>query len=129
MGKTKGRKNAGVAPGPERADWHNADIKAALEKAGWSLRKLSQHHGFGDSTFRKALVHQYPRAEKAIADAIGITPQEIWPSRYDAGGNPVHQKRGKKTRSQAHILAGQSNKCSAGTESLAQEEPGDEHKQ
>ncbi|WP_149008593.1 helix-turn-helix domain-containing protein, partial [Escherichia coli] len=25
---------------------------------------------------------RYPKAEKIIADALGMTPQDIWPSRY-----------------------------------------------
>jgi len=65
-------------------DWHTADIKAALEKAGWSLRKLAFHHGFKNgSTLNVALRKPYPNAEKIIASAIGVTPEEIWPSRYD----------------------------------------------
>lgn len=28
------------------SDWHRADIVAALHKQGWSLRRLSLHHGY-----------------------------------------------------------------------------------
>ena len=29
------------------------------------------------------LQFKYPRGEKIIADALGLKPHEIWPSRYD----------------------------------------------
>lgn len=71
------------------SDWHNADIKAALEKAGWSLARLSIHCGYSRSAMKAALANPYPAAEKFIADAIGLQPQEIWPSRYNADGTSI----------------------------------------
>ncbi|KIX14965.1 helix-turn-helix domain-containing protein [Dethiosulfatarculus sandiegensis] len=64
-------------------DWHKADIKAALEKAGWSLRRLAEARGYSHSMVRAALYKPYPNAERIIADALGLRPQDIWPSRYD----------------------------------------------
>ena len=64
-------------------DWHRADIVAALRKAGWSLRKLSAHHGYrSPTTLATALDRHWPKGERLIADAIGRHPAEIWPSRY-----------------------------------------------
>ncbi|OOZ41692.1 hypothetical protein BOW53_02845 [Solemya pervernicosa gill symbiont] len=70
-------------------DWHRADIKAALEKKGWSLRRLSLANGYKDgNTLKNALARRWPKAEKIIADVIGVPPSEIWPSRYpDASEN------------------------------------------
>ncbi|WP_374342656.1 helix-turn-helix domain-containing protein [Azonexus sp.] len=71
-----------------REDWHPADIKAALDKAGWTLRALAQHHGLTSSTpLSHTFLRSYPLNEKRIADAIGVTPQEIWPSRYYEDGS------------------------------------------
>ncbi len=69
-------------------DWHPADIKAALDKAGWTLRGLAAHHGIkGSSTLSHTLEgRSYPLNEKRIADAIGVQPQDIWPSRYYPDG-------------------------------------------
>lgn len=67
---------------PACKDWHKADIKAALEKAGWTLRTLSETHGYAPGSLVEALRRPWPRAERIIAQAIGRTPQEIWPSRY-----------------------------------------------
>lgn len=73
---------------PAPTDWHPADIKAALERRGWSLRRLSTRHDYQPGSLRYALRLAWPRAEKIIAKAIGVTPQEIWPSRYRADGEP-----------------------------------------
>ena len=63
-------------------DWHVADIKAALEKNGWSLRKLSEANGYAARTIGVALHRHWPRGEQIIAAAIGVKPEDIWPSRY-----------------------------------------------
>ncbi|TBR38131.1 transcriptional regulator [Marinomonas agarivorans] len=63
-------------------DWHVADIKAALEKAGTNFERLATEHGITGATLRNALRVKYPKAEKIIADRIGVEPSVIWPSRY-----------------------------------------------
>lgn len=65
-------------------DWHPADIKAALEKAGWSLRRLSAAAGLHSDTLRKGLAKPYPKCERIIAEALGVSAETIWPSRYEA---------------------------------------------
>ncbi|MEI2742758.1 MAG: helix-turn-helix transcriptional regulator [Candidatus Competibacter sp.] len=68
---------------PQEVDWHPADIVAALRKKGWSLRKLSTHHGYKQPTaLANALRGRWPKGERLIAEAIGISAQEIWPARY-----------------------------------------------
>jgi Ner family transcriptional regulator len=65
-----------------KTDWHPADVKAALEKAGVTLRSLSKTHGVSHSFASIALRKHNPRAELLIAKALGVTPDQIWPSRY-----------------------------------------------
>lgn len=65
-----------------KRDWHPADVVAALRKAGWSLRKLSAHHGYTPTALDNALHRRWPKAERLISDAIGVSPEKIWPSRY-----------------------------------------------
>lgn len=67
---------------PASQDWHRADIVAAVRKAGWSLRRLAKHHGYSETTLATALHRPWPRGERLIAQAIGVDPAEIWPSRY-----------------------------------------------
>lgn len=88
---------------PAAKDWHPSDIKAAVEKAGWSLRQLGFHHGYtGDSSLSEAFRRPWPKAEGIIADAIGCQAHEIWPSRYDAQGNP-NRHLGRAPRRPSHI--------------------------
>lgn len=69
-------------------DWHKADIKAALEKAGWNLSSLSRHHGYSDRKQLSVVLGRcWPKGERLIADAIGVPPQTIWPSRYNPDGS------------------------------------------
>ncbi|HBR97128.1 MAG TPA: hypothetical protein DD979_07095 [Gammaproteobacteria bacterium] len=42
----------------------------------------------------QALVKPYPRAEKIIAQTLGLTPQILFPERYDSDGLP-NRKRGR----------------------------------
>ncbi len=74
---------------PQTADWHPADTIAALRKAGWSFRKLSQHHGYSPGTLKNVLRRRWPKAERLIAEAIGIVPEKIWPSRYARKGTSL----------------------------------------
>lgn len=73
---------------PGHQDWHRADIKAALEKAGWSLRRLSVAHGYRPGSLSHVTTAPWPAAERVVADALGETPQAIWPSRYHKDGTP-----------------------------------------
>lgn len=52
-------------------------------KRGITLRDLSRQAGLSPDSLRNVFTRSPPRAERIIADALGITPQEIWPSRYD----------------------------------------------
>ena len=87
--------------GPQ--DWHRADIVAALRKAGWSLRRLAAHHGYAaPTTLTHALARPWPKGERLIAEAIGVDPAEIWPSRYRCErtipSQKSHRSRAKKKK-------------------------------
>jgi Ner family transcriptional regulator len=74
---------------PPASDWHPADVKAALEKAGWTLRRLAKDIGYHDhSALARALYQAAPVAERIIAQVLKKAPKEIWPSRYDHAGRP-----------------------------------------
>lgn len=65
-------------------DWHQADIIAALKKRGTNLSALSEKSGYSRNNLRNALYRSYPKAEQIIANAIGVQPKDIWPTRYTA---------------------------------------------
>lgn len=79
----------------EAKDWHRAELVAALHMRGWSLRQLSLSANLSEGAFARATRMPYPRAERAIADALGLHPRDIWPTRYDAAGLP-NRPRGRK---------------------------------
>lgn len=69
-------------------DWHPADIKAALHKKGITLKGIADAYGLtSSSTLSSVFTRSYPLNEKRIADAIGVHPKVIWPSRYNADGS------------------------------------------
>ncbi|EGE4660606.1 helix-turn-helix domain-containing protein [Salmonella bongori] len=63
-------------------DWHPADIIAALKKRGTSLAAVSRNAGLASSTLTNALNRRWPKDERLIAEALGVAPEKIWPSRY-----------------------------------------------
>ncbi|WP_313080759.1 DNA-binding transcriptional regulator SfsB [Atlantibacter sp.] len=63
-------------------DWHSADIIAGLRKRGTSLAAESRKAGLSSSTLANALSRPWPKGERIIADALGVEPWLIWPSRY-----------------------------------------------
>ncbi|WP_277976858.1 helix-turn-helix domain-containing protein [Pantoea endophytica] len=65
-----------------KADWHPADIIAALRKKGTTLAALSRESGLSSSTLANALSRPWPKGEWLIANAIKVHPADIWPSRY-----------------------------------------------
>ena len=79
--------NSKAPKNTSQEDWHPADIIAALRKRGITLRGLAEAHGIKDSSsFSAALVRSLPANEKRIADALGVHPKVIWPSRYNEDG-------------------------------------------
>lgn len=63
-------------------DWHPADIIAGLRKKGTTLAAVSREAGLASSTLANVLTKHWPKGEKLIAEALGVSPAEIWPSRY-----------------------------------------------
>lgn len=63
-------------------DWHPADVKAALEKKGLSLRRLAQDNNY--SHFQRVLTTHWWAAEQIVAKALDMKAEQIWPSRYQA---------------------------------------------
>lgn len=67
----------------EFQDWHAEDIKAAVRKRGKTLSQLSREAGLASDTLRNVFRHHWPKGELIVAEAIGVDPMVIWPSRYE----------------------------------------------
>ena len=77
------------APAP---DWHPADVLAALKKRGLTLAGVSTAHGYHPTAAGKALSRPWPALEAIIANALGLPPATIWPSRYNSDGTPKRMR-------------------------------------
>ena len=80
---------------PAPQDWHKADIKCALEKRGYTFAKLSRLNGYGSTSMQMILYKPWPRAERIVAETIGVAPQTIWPSRYHEDGRPKSERNSR----------------------------------
>jgi len=70
-----------------QVDWHPAKVKMELHLRGITLKALALRHGLKDSSSMSAtLVRSLPTNEQRIADALGLHPKTIWPSRYNEDG-------------------------------------------
>lgn len=75
---------------PNAEDWSPDRIKMAVYEIGISIRELSRLGGAAANVCGAALARPHARGEQIIARALGIPPQEIWPSRYQRPRAPRH---------------------------------------
>lgn len=69
------------------SDMHPEDVKAAIRKRGMTLGGLGDRVGLSPQALSRAIhSRSSAKAERVIAEFIGIAPQNIWPSRYDKTG-------------------------------------------
>ena len=63
-------------------DWHPADIKAKKKKKGYSLARLARENGYAETSPSNVFRQPWAAMEKLIAGIIGLSPCDIWPTRY-----------------------------------------------
>lgn len=86
---------------PVREDWHPAQVIAELRmRAGLTLSQLAKRHGVERQNMSRAIRLGSPINEKRIADALGLHPMAIWPTRYHADGRAI-ERRGAATHGNA----------------------------
>lgn len=66
----------------EQMDWHPETIKAEIHKLGLSFRFLSVRAGYKKDSLKSVLRTPCRPYQQIVADALGISPETIWPSRY-----------------------------------------------
>ncbi|MEO5341076.1 MAG: helix-turn-helix domain-containing protein [Magnetococcus sp. MYC-9] len=82
------------------------DIKAALERRGWSLRRLGLANGYSSGSAKKVLRNAWPQMEWIVANTLAMKPWEIWPDRYPNG--PVHPPSSGSRRKTINLSTGDS---------------------
>jgi lambda repressor-like predicted transcriptional regulator len=83
---------------------HPEQIKALVRMSGVTLTALAIKADLSESACRNALRKRSGRADQAIADQIGKSLEDIWPSRY-----ATRHERDQNSRSgaEAHRLTAQ----------------------
>ncbi len=62
-----------------------------LTLQGRSLAQVADGAGVSRQCLYQVFRRTYPRMERVVADAIGLSPAELWPERYDADGLPIRR--------------------------------------
>lgn len=66
----------------DQNDWPPEKVRAEIILRGLTMVGISKAAGLNPAAASSALRRPFRQAEKAIADAMGMEPFEIWPSRY-----------------------------------------------
>jgi Ner family transcriptional regulator len=93
-------------------------IHYQLKIQGDTYVSLGKRREIPSYCFQRCLAHPYPKIEKVLADEMGLTPQILFPERYDADGLP-NRKMGRPRKKQCY----QRNKSNnADTRNMQREE-------
>lgn len=68
-------------------DEHPEILKARLRMAGSSIAAIARELGVSVTAVSRTIRHRNCRSqriERAVATALGVTPSQVWPSRYGA---------------------------------------------
>ncbi len=79
-------------------DWHPADVKAALEKKGYTMARVARELGLSPRAAHLVLSRSWSTMEGRVAEIIGVPPWEIWPSRYMTGVRMTAKRREARRR-------------------------------
>lgn len=79
-------------------------IKFQLRAKGTSLAKLAREQHVTGPALKNVKRTPYPRMERVIAKALGLTVQVLWPERWDAHGNPNRQRPNRPEATSKHVM-------------------------
>lgn len=73
-------------------------VNYALATRGLSLAEIARRLGVHRTCPGEALHKPYPKMERALADAVGMTVHELFPERFHSDGSRIKKKRGPKPK-------------------------------
>lgn len=83
-----------------RDRWDKHSIKAEINRRGYTLKSLSEELSLAPTDVAVALCRRFPKADRKIAQWLGVTLHELWPNRYTETGrllrqrnNPIRRRR------------------------------------
>ena len=77
-------------------------IQWQLKSSGRSFAQIARTEGVNKDTLSKAKFARYPRMERALSEAVGMTAGDLFPDRYDEHGLP---RLYRGANSSAHKIA------------------------
>lgn len=83
---------------PAQATWDSFAIKAEIRRRGKTLTALAKEAGYQPATVRWAFIRPFPGANRAIAQFLGLSVQELWPDWYDCDGKLIPTVRSQPNR-------------------------------
>jgi len=86
-------------------------IRYQLNLQGITIRHIALCNGVKPQTVARARHQPYPKMEKALADALDLTPQELFPDRYGEDGLPARLFPGRSVYCQVSKHTGQDPSC------------------
>jgi Ner family transcriptional regulator len=78
--------------GTIESGWHRSDVMAAVRKRGSSLAEIARQVGLKRTSIYWAFIHPHPRANRAIADFLGVPLNELWPQWFDSEGKLISRE-------------------------------------
>ncbi|MDH4229998.1 MAG: helix-turn-helix domain-containing protein [Nitrospirota bacterium] len=76
-------------------------VKYQLGLRGLTIRALARANGITHPALTRARRYRTPKAQRLLAQAIGVTPETIWPERYVNRGK--RNSRGKAKTNQGGL--------------------------
>ncbi|OHD26102.1 MAG: hypothetical protein A2Y38_15550 [Spirochaetes bacterium GWB1_59_5] len=76
----------------ERRAW----IKYQLELRGYNFASIARELGVDRSAPKSVFSKHYPKMERAIAERLGLTAEELWPERYPTGEQITRKRRSRQ---------------------------------
>lgn len=74
-------------------NWHPQEIKAAVWMLGSTFEGLAKASGLAIDACATAAKRPHFDGEFALAEFLGLSPREIWPSRFRADGTRIPRRR------------------------------------
>lgn len=72
-------------------------IRAEVHRKGATLRAIALQAGLDESACRSALIRRHVAGEQALANFLGMRPEEVWPKRYATTRSPWPKGTAKET--------------------------------
>jgi len=79
------------------------EILYLLNLKGWTFAQVDRAFGLKSGTASKAAGYPHFHGELAIAEALGVSPRQLWPSRFEVSGGRLKPQPSKNYKPRRRI--------------------------